>query len=199
MSRPGWMLLGALGLTAFLGACGLLPQTGPPATAEGRWTAPTWHAWAAQGRFAVQRSDAGFNGGFRWRQTENGYDIRLTGPFGQGGVRIQGDGHGVVLVTDDGRHDSAADPERLLARHLGWSLPVSGLRYWVRGEAEPGHPARWQRDAQGRPRRLSQSGWDIAYLAYRAAEGAALPRLVRLVRGEFEVRLVIDRWVRLDD
>lgn len=194
-----WGRAGLLGLAALLASCSLTPPTGTPIPPERRWTPPAWTDWAAQGRLAIQRDEEGLNAGFRWRQAGEAYDIRLSGPLGQGGLRIHGDRNGVLLETDDGRRDGAADPERLLARYLGWSLPVSGLRYWVRGEAEPGQPARWQWDELGRPRRLSQSGWDIAYLSYSAWDDVELPRLVRLARSDLEVRLLIDQWERLDD
>ncbi len=194
-----WGRAGLLGLAALLGACSLTPPAGAPVPPDQRWMPPAWTAWAAQGRLAIRRGDEGLNAGFRWRQMPDAYDIQLSGPFGQGGVRILGNENGVTLETADGRRDGAADPERLMARHLGWSLPVSGLRYWVRGEAEPGQPARWQRDDRGRPRRLHQSGWDIYYLAYRTWGVDELPRVVRLERSDLEVRLVIDRWEPLDE
>jgi outer membrane lipoprotein LolB len=42
--------------------------------------------------------------------------------------------------------------------------------------------------------RLVDKGWIVDYLAYRDESPEAMPRLVDISRGEFRLRLVVDRW-----
>jgi len=99
-----------------------------------------------------------------------------------------------LLVDAQQRHYSARDADALLAHVTGWVLPVSGLRYWVRGVPAPGSEARASRDAQGRLTRLVQDGWDISYNRYQVVDGASWPAKLRLERADIVVRLVIDQW-----
>ena len=49
---------------------------------------------------------------------------------------------------------------------LGFSLPGSGLRDWLRARPAPGTPARVARDAQSRPETIEQNGWTVHYVAW---------------------------------
>lgn len=189
--KPGYTVLVA-GLFTLASACAQLqprPETGSmPAGA------PELN-WELQGRLAVYAGDEGWHASLNWRQTGDAYLVELRGPLGQGAVRLQGDASGVTLERADGLRDRATDVDDLLARHTGWVLPVSGLRYWVRGQAVPDHEALWERDAQGRPQRLQQDGWDIRYTDYLTQpELGVLPRRIDLERDGLHARLVIDAW-----
>ena len=46
-----------------------------------------------------------------------------------------------MLQTSDGKRYNAASPEQLLAEQWGFHLPVSNMKYWVRGLPVPGIPA----------------------------------------------------------
>ena len=173
----------------WLGACTRMPAP------ERAWTPPPAEDWALDGRIAVQSGNEGWHAGLRWVQTGVAFRIELSGPLGQGAVRLWGDAAGVTLERADGLRDHAADAAVLLERLTGWALPVDGLRFWVRGRAVPGRPAHWAYDDAGRPLRLRQDGWDIRYTAYQAPPAdAGLPRRIELVRDGLQAKLIIDRW-----
>ena len=131
-----------------------------------------------------------------WAQQGQRFAIDLIGPFGQGGVRVSGDGQAVELQT--GRETlRAADPDRLLARATGVALPISGLRYWIRGLPAPedAAPARVTRDGQGRIARLEQNGWRIDYPNYVQVQGLTLPQRIEASRGPaLRITIVIGNW-----
>jgi outer membrane lipoprotein LolB len=180
----------ALVLLVLLGACTQLPQR------TAGWQPPDWPAWSLRGRIAVHAGEQGWHASLNWRQSVNGYQLELSGPLGQGAVRMTGDTEGVTLERADGLRDWAADADELLARNTGWTLPVSGLRYWVQGRAVPGRPADWERDSDGRPVRLRQDGWDIRYTAYQEQPGGVpLPKRIDLERDSIRARLLIDAWI----
>lgn len=177
-------------LLALLGACAQLPQR-----TTGAWQPPDWPAWSLRGRIAVHAGEQGWHASLAWRQTGAAYQLELSGPLGQGAVRMSGDAEGVTLERADGLRDWAPDADALLVRNTGWTLPISGLRYWVQGRAVPGRPARWERDADGRPLRLRQDGWDIRYSRYQdQPDGRPLPRRIDLERDTIRARLLIDTW-----
>lgn len=187
----------AAGLCALLIAgCTQLPPR--PAGAPAAWMAPAWTDWELRGRIAVRAGEEGWHANLAWRQTGEAFDLNLSGPLGQGALRLHGDATGVTLERADGLRDWAVDADILLLRHTGWSLPVSGLRYWVRGQAAPGRAADWTRAADGRPLRLRQDGWEIRYVDYLESPGLVpRPRRIELARGGLTARLLIDSWVPL--
>lgn len=190
------ILLAVLALP--LAACSLAPVSERDVRLE-HWQPPDWSAWRLTGRISVHYGEEGWHAGLVWRHSPETFDLRLQGPLGQGALLLQGDGDSVELRDASGQRDRAGDAETLMQQHLGWELPVSGLRYWVRGEAQPGPPAQWQRDAEGKPEQLIQSGWRIDYSRYRAAPGGgSLPGRVDFQRPDLQARLIIDRWEVID-
>lgn len=179
------LLLGSL----LVGCAQLQPR---PA---GSWQPPDWPTWALRGRIAVQVGEQGWHASLRWRENPAGYQLELSGPLGQGAVRMTGDAVGVTLERADGLRDWAPHADELLQRNTGWALPVSGLRYWVLGRAVPERPADWEHDSDGRPLRLRQDGWDIRYSSYQEQAGrGALPKRIDLERDGIRARLLIDAW-----
>lgn len=176
--------------------CGQLPTRPQPAEPVLAWSAPAWTDWELRGRIAVRHGEEGWHASLAWRQAGEEFHIDLSGPLGQGALRLHGDAAGVDLERADGLRDRAPDADALLLRHTGWALPVSGLRFWVRGLAVPGRAAEWQRAGDGRPLRLWQDGWDIRYTGYVELSGqAARPRRIDLERDGLTARLLIDSWV----
>ncbi|WJW75947.1 lipoprotein insertase outer membrane protein LolB [Thiohalobacter sp. IOR34] len=180
-------------LALLLGGCSLSPPQ--PVSA---WSPPAWPAWQLEGRIALTAGEQGWHAGLLWRQDRERYRLRLSGPFGQGALLLEGDAGGVVLREANGREQRASDAEALLYRTTGWELPLAGLRYWVRAQVQPGLPFELQRDAMGRPLRLRQGGWRIDYRRYRRYGDGELPALIRLSTDGVSVRLVIDDWRRLE-
>ncbi len=166
----------------------------PPRPTTG-WAPPAWTAWELQGRMAVRAGEEGWHANLTWRQNGANYQADLSGPLGQGALRLRGSASGVMLERADGVRDLSKDANALLARHTGWNLPVSGLRYWVLGLEAPGSEAHWERDANGRPQQLLQDGWDIRYTEFQEQPGVgSLPRRIEMSREGLHARLLIDTW-----
>lgn len=171
-----------------LAGCATVPPA-PSLTAG-----PSPHNWVLVGRIALRTGDQGWHAGLLWRERADHYDLRLQGPLGQGAVELTGAPGQVTLRTADGKHYRAASPEALLARVLGVRMPVSGLRYWVRGRAAPGGRAEEQRNGSGQLALLRQDGWVIRYESYAQVQGRSLPVRMRLANGNVQLLLIVDRW-----
>jgi outer membrane lipoprotein LolB len=181
-----------------LAGCAARPPVHEPA-AEAQWLAhrsalEALGGWQVQGRVAVRAGEEGWNAHFDWEQRGEQYRIRLRGPFGQGGVELRGNAHGVWLRQAERGEVFARDPETLLERETGWRLPVSGLRSWLLGMPVAGVDADYQWDAEGTLLQMDQNGWHIDYRRYQPSGSLLLPTRLRLERDVLQVRFVIDAW-----
>jgi len=150
------------------------------------------------GRFAVKteqtnRAPEAIQGGFVWRDTVAQLTLDLTNPFGSILARVTVHGNGATLERSNGEIIQTMTPDSLVDQALGQSLPVQGLRDWLRVQQKPQPGMRvLERDSQGRIVSFEQDGWS-ARLSNFDALG---PRLVSLLRAEngrnMSVRLVID-------
>ncbi len=200
-------LLSAFLCLVFLTGCAAVPPRAPEADRLQAWTARAQAlapltVWEVRGRLALATPDEGWQAQLRWVRRRNDHRIDLIGPLGRGHLRLTQDARGATL--HDGEHtyrDGSA--EQLLARTFGWSMPLDGLGYWLRGLPAPDAPARRDLDACGRLARLEQRDWDIHYLEYARFGEHELPSKVFLTRTALgrdtkeetvEVRLVIERW-----
>lgn len=154
------------------------------------------------GRFAVLAFDKRENinkdavqGGFVWRDFGTYLTLDLTNPLGNTLARVEVNDFQSVLINSSGQRLVAPSPDDLVARVLdGRPLPVSGIRYWVRGELMPSTPAEAiTRDEQGRLLTAFQNGWQVALSNYDAKG----PTRLHLVRNEpaerITVRLTVDQ------
>jgi outer membrane lipoprotein LolB len=139
----------------------------------------------------------GWNAGIVWEEQNQEFHIRLSGPFSQGGVALDGNTDQVTLTLDDGEQLSAPTAEQLLAEAMGWLLPVSALRDWVRGVPYAKVAVDKQElDEQGRLLRLEQAGWQIEFLRYMPFEHYSMPEKVFMKHPELSVRLIVSDWRR---
>ncbi|MEN8206485.1 MAG: lipoprotein insertase outer membrane protein LolB [Pseudomonadota bacterium] len=150
--------------------------------------------WQLNGRIALTHGEQGWHASLLWLERAEGYQLKLSGPLGQGGFQLAGDEHGVVLMDAEGHSSFARDGDALLLQATGWHLPVVGMRYWVRGLPVPDTEASPAYDEAGHLSRLEQSGWTINYQRYQEVNGAAVPSKMQLSRDDVSVRLVIRQW-----
>ena len=192
-SRSLRTFLSVLSAGLLLAGCAATP-TGESTGLYGGQSPVAISDWQLTGRFSLTREEQGWHAGLFWQEQGDQYQLKISGPMGQGAFRLRGDADGVLLEQSDGQTLAAQDAEALLYQATGWHLPVSGLRYWIRGLPVPELRAQASRDAQGRLTRLEQSGWIIFYNRYVLVDGVYWPVKLRLVREDISVRLVIDQW-----
>jgi outer membrane lipoprotein LolB len=165
-------------------------------------TEMAWEARRAQlaqvDRFTLQARVSsgglfGVKGNLHWRQTPTGFDMRVAGPFGIGAATISGRGREVEIRTSK-RSFVTQDPEGDLQARLGWTFPVSHLRYWVLGQPAPGTPADFEIDANGRIVTIEQDGWTLAFSEYQGAGSLELPRKFEVAGAELKLKVIVDTW-----
>jgi len=169
--------------------------------AQERWAARQqalldFESWDIHARAAIKLKGEAYNIGIRWqRQAENSM-ILLEAPFGQGVFRIESAAAGTYrLRLPDGRVSANRTAEALLDEMIGWSLPISGLEYWIRGIPRPESVYTHHLDQEGRARSINQDQWVIDYLDYFVGqEDPQLPRRIKLVGETVTLKLVVERW-----
>jgi outer membrane lipoprotein LolB len=151
--------------------------------------------WQLNAALVANSHDDGFDARLHWLQEDDSYRLRLHGPLGQGTVLIDGSSSGVRMRTGDSREYHAHDPETLLAQLTDLALPISHLKYWIRGLPAPvGHIQRQNFHANGSLALLEQEGWLLNFSQHYEQEGYILPRRIELKNEEFLIRLVISTW-----
>lgn len=151
--------------------------------------------WLIKGRVAVQAGQEGWTATMHWAQDHDLYNLRIIAPLGQGTYELRGNNKQVILMTAKNELLTASDPEALLLENMGWKVPLSGLRYWIRGVPEPVADVREiVRDPQGRIIDMEQLGWRISFLRYTDGKQPELPEKIFMQNERFQLRLVIQDW-----
>jgi len=151
--------------------------------------------WTMQGRIAVSDGREGGSGRIDWVQDGDSFDIAVRAPVAGGSWRLSG---GPGLVQLDGVREQPLlgdDAAQLLARELGWQLPLDQVRAWIRGLPLDASQARVEPDAAGLPRTITEAGWQVEYRAWLdASEELRMPRRLIARKPPYEVRIAVDRW-----
>lgn len=174
-----------------------------PTTAPNQ-PAKTWDArktelsslqsWRIDGKIAVTTAQDSGSASVDWAQRADSYTISLAGPLGTNRITLNGAPGHVTMLTSDGKKASAPSAEELLAKQWGWHLPVSYLKYWVRGLPVPGLAQTSRYDAYNRLASLSQQGFSIQYLNYTQKRNMDLPQLVAISSPSIKSKIVIHSW-----
>lgn len=141
-------------------------------------------------------SGLAMRGNLTWKQEPGGFDMRVAGPFGIGAATITGRGKEIEIKTSKGTFKTS-DPEKDLQRKLGWTFPVSHLRYWVLGVPAPGTDPDVEIDDEGRLATLEQDDWKLEYDEYQEAGDLQLPRKFVVANDDVTIKVVVDSWAGL--
>lgn len=182
-----------------LAGCSTLLET-PLNTREAYWhhheRAVQAHAdWVLKGSFGLRVGRRGWSAGLRWHQVGDLFHIEIYDPLGRTVAEMTGHPGEVTLEDEHGRVYQADSATALMKRVLGWSLPVAGLSYWVRGLPVSRSPVSGlQLDDRGRLIRLKQDGWDVHYEEYNYDAVGARPTRIVMTHGDVHLLLVVNQW-----
>jgi outer membrane lipoprotein LolB len=189
------------GLAALLTGCAAVPgAVAPSADALAQFEAhrellASIEDWTAGGRLSLTVSEESWSARVDWTQRGQASRLRLSGPFGQGAAELLMRPGAAELRTADDHRYSAETPEDLMVEHVGWSIPLDGLRYWLLGLPEPEvEPAVLELDDRGRISRLEQSGWTVRYLRYQSVGALEMPARLDFESPRVNGKLAVTRW-----
>ncbi len=150
--------------------------------------------WTASGKLGVKSGSRAKAVNFKWENRGNIFNIKLHGAMGFGSSSLSNQNGIVELKTKDGirRSESA---ESLLQNLLGWTVPVDGLRYWIKGIPSPVSEIELQEmNPSGELARLHQQGWQIHFQKYQQINGLTLPRKIVAKRDQLKLTIAIKNW-----
>lgn len=151
--------------------------------------------WNLDGVIAVRHNREAWSANWQWQQNQKQYLISFFGPLGSNAFKLSGNATQVTLATSDGKKYTSATPETLLAEQLGWTLPVTGLYYWIRGLPVPNAPAETRFDAYNHLTYLAQDGWRIQFLRYTSIHNTDVPSKIFLSSSGLSVKVIVNRWI----
>lgn len=159
------------------------------------------NSWEIHARAAIFVEQEVYQVGISWKREINVFVIVIEAPFGQGVFRVESNLQDfgqppIKLSMPDGEVYFDDSAEALLVRALGWSIPVSGLKSWIKGLPLPNTGYSFDLQADGRLKSLRQNDWLINYLEYfpRDTEEQGLPRKMYLKHSNLALKIVIERW-----
>lgn len=151
-------------------------------------------AWQVSGKLGIRSEQESGSAVIFWLQRQDYFDIRLSGPLGQGSTRLTGRQGAVSLEIGNRGTFHAHSAEALMQQQLGWSLPVENLLWWVRGLPAPHSKSQVLLDDNSLLKQLKQNQWTIDYLSYRTENDLQLPERIKLSGAGLDITLVIKEW-----
>jgi outer membrane lipoprotein LolB len=148
--------------------------------------------WSLDGRIALTGAEDSRTADLAWAHQRDDEEIKLSGPLGQGAVRIHLAGNVVTVAQGDGKVESSDDPESFINQRLGMFVPVTSLRYWVLGLPEP------DLDFEETDKGFKQSGWTIVFQAMQRVGQLLLPRKMSVANDRVKLKLIINQWTLHD-
>lgn len=155
----------------------------------------TVQSWQLNGKIAVQTAKNSGSADVTWNQRHASYNIAILAPLSGNNLRLSGRPGRVTMQGSDGKQYSAASAESLLAERWGFRVPVSNLKYWVRGLPVPGVPEQGsQHDGANRLTSLTQQGWHVQFLGYTTVNNHSLPNKIFISSPALKVKIVVYHW-----
>ena len=155
--------------------------------------------FALKGKVAVREAGENFSANVLWVQEGDGFRIDLWGPLGQGRVQLVKDGSALEVRDGSGALVDRGDPEAVMRRALGWSMPVDVLPHWVVGRPlEEVGIENVSRDEANRITGFAQLNWQVSLERYEGwgdgPEARQLPGRITAENARTRLRLVVSEW-----
>lgn len=210
LPRPGksgyCRALVCLWVYLLLGACSSLPDT--PVTEQSyvawaRYQAQLaeFDSWEIHARSVIFVNEEVYQFGINWQRQQDRFTLVLEAALGQGVFRVEsytvnGITASVMLTMPDGQRYFDESAEALLRKVLGWAIPVSGLKSWIKGLPQETTGYSFDLRGDGRLKSLVQNDWKVSYLEYfdRQSPAQGLPRKMYLKHPDLALKIVIERW-----
>ena len=140
--------------------------------------------WQLRGKMGIRSDGGNANLSFVWNESPERYDISLKGALGVALATVNGSDNQVELTLPDGRFYRSNRVENLIEDHVGYRLPVSLLRYWVRGLPDPDYEVQLSEEG------FSQQGWQVVFQQF-STEG---PRKILIEQDDIRLKLAALEW-----
>lgn len=152
------------------------------------------NSWELTSSISVQSPNESTMAKVNWQQLADNYMITVSSVFNLGGVKLIGNKQNVTLWKSATDKITAPNPETLMQKELGWSLPIANMQYWIKGIPAPKLPKSFNLDATHHLTYLEQDGWQIRYVGYQSTNNIDLPEKVFFTNRQLQIKVVIKSW-----
>ena len=139
--------------------------------------------FSISGRFFIKTAKKSDYGNFTWDKYENSESLAFRTPIGQTVAQITIESGVATLATKDKVY-SGEDLDAIMQRHLGFTLPMNQLHYWIKGVPLPGVPVTHKLTSG-----FVQLGWKVEYLQWQDPNH---PRVIQCSKEDLVIKLLID-------
>ena len=136
------------------------------------------------GRFFIKTAKKNDYGNFTWDKAQNSESLAFRTPIGQTVAQITIESGVATLATKDKIY-SGEDLDTMMQNHLGFTLPMSQLHYWIKGVPLPDEPVT-QKLTSG----FVQLGWNVEYLQWH---DPSHPHIIRCSKEDLVIKLLIEK------
>ncbi|ODS22946.1 outer membrane lipoprotein LolB [Candidatus Endobugula sertula] len=151
--------------------------------------------WTMTAKLGIRTANNSGSATLNWQQQQDRYQIRLSGPLGQGAGKISGDNTYITIERANKPPLFSTKPEQLIQETFNWELPLQHLSYWVRGLPSPySNQAEQDYANTGTLLQLRQSGWTLHYDRYHSIGRWLMPGRIKAQKETIKLTLVIKRW-----
>ena len=152
-------------------------------------------SWRAKGQMSLMSPQQALMSNFQWQSHYSAYKIKVYGALGIGQVVIALNAQGKIQYTTAyGKKYQARSAKALMQRQLGWSVPIEGFAYWVRGLPAPGAPVSQKAfNEYGLLSQLQQDGWSMRYFHYIKDGGLIYPTRVVVVGHRLRIVVALNQ------
>lgn len=158
----------------------------------------TIRSWSMDGRIGVQSADKAWQANLYWEHDPAQDRLRISGPLSQGLVSIVVQKDLIYVNEGNGVTQLSRDPDAMLRQRLGFSVPLTSLRFWMMGVPDPDKsslPMAGGGDADGG---FQQAGWKIYPDNLASVDGWMLPRKLSAQGTGVKLKILADNWVLKD-
>ena len=151
-------------------------------------------SWQMDGRIGVQAQSSAWQANLVWDHEESQDRLRISGPLSQGAISIIVQKDLIYLNEGNGKTELSKDPQSLLRSRLGFSVPLSSLRYWIMGVPDPSLPSRSVTGAVSSEHGFEQSGWVVLAGPDEIVGGWRLPQKLAINGAGVRLKILADNW-----
>jgi outer membrane lipoprotein LolB len=188
-------------LSVLLSGCTSTSQPLPTEDVKQRWDVRTEYLyqqqdWTAQIALVGKSHKQKFKTRVIWKQQSENYQIKLRDFIGRTVAIIDATPSGVVAKTSKGERYQGDDAEALIDELFAINIPVTGMRYWLKGVPMPNERIdEIVLDDDGLTKSLSQQGWEISYPNYLQYDPYKMPSQVILEFENISLTVKITQWI----
>lgn len=146
-----------------------------------------------EGRIGVKAKANAWHAQIIWNHEKRQDRLQIVGPLNQGMVSIVMRADLIYINDGNNKEVLSRKPEQSLHDHLGFSVPIHSMKYWVMGLHDPAYEYEAISHNEGDVM-FQQLGWKVLSSQYHDKKGYQCPGRLEIQGKDVKLKLIIDQW-----